>query len=184
VTLLEVLLVLALLVALASVAWPSLEPALAGVELRKSAERIRVEWNRARVEALTEGSVVLFRYEPQGNHYSLERQPEPEYIAGSMGADASAQLNPEAQSREYFLPERITFVESEISGGAVEPASAYLGDAGAEWSDAVIFYPDGSASNARLVLQNEREQRIEVSLRGLTGVVTVGDVYSGAGAGL
>lgn len=177
VTLVEVLLVLALLVVLAAVAWPSLEPSLASVELRKSADRIRMEWTRARVESLSTGSTILFRYEPQGNLYCLQRQPEPQFSPGAAES-VSAQLVEDSQSREYFLPEKISFLESEISDGAVGSLETNLDSAAGEWSEPITFYPDGSASDARLVLGNERQQCIEISLRGLTGTVRVGDVYS------
>jgi len=165
-------LVLALLVVLASVAWPALEPAIASVELRKSAERIRVEWSRARVEALSTGRTVLFRYEPDGNRYLLEYQAEPGFRPGGEPQELSGE---EPQSRESTLPERIAFIEGEISEVASgETAAAAEG----EWSEPIVFYPDGSASNAWLVLENQRGQSIEVSLRGLTGVVSVSEVSS------
>ncbi len=182
VTLLEVLLVLALLVVLASVAWPALEPALASVELRKSAERVRVEWNQARVEALSTGRTVYFRYEPDGNRYCLEFQPEPEFRPGSTQSQEGLTSNEDAQSRESILPERISFAEGEISAGTLEASAVPAAEGDLEWSEPVVFYPDGSTSNARLTLENERGQTIEICLRGLTGVVTVGEVYSEAEA--
>jgi type II secretory pathway pseudopilin PulG len=180
VTLLEVLLVLAMLVVLAAVAWPALEPALASVELRKSAERIRVEWNRARVEALTKGNTVLFRYEPGSNRYCLEHQAEPEFLPGAAVGDVGGRVDAGDQLPEYLLPERISFVGGEVSDTAVDETGTIASVAGGEWADPVVFYPDGSTSNAKLVLQNERNQCIEITLRGLTGVVSVGDVYSSA----
>ncbi|NUQ64424.1 MAG: hypothetical protein HUU20_18310 [Pirellulales bacterium] len=179
------LLVLALLVVLAAVTWPALEPSLASVELRKSAERIRVEWNQARVDALSTGRTVLFRYEPDANRYSLEYQPEPAFLPGSTGGgDDSARTAAEAQTREAVLPERISFAQGEISDGAMDAAALPGAMAGGEWSEPIVFYPDGSASNARLTLENERGQSIEVTLRGLTGVVSVSEVRSETEAAL
>ena len=43
--------------------------------------------------------------------------------------------------------------------------------------DPVFFFPDGTTSTATLILENKYQRRIELSLRGLTGVITVGDTY-------
>jgi len=184
-TLLEVLLVLALLVVLASVVWPALEPVLAGLELRKSGERIRVEWNRARVDALSSGRTILFRYVPDTNRYSIEQRREPQFAPGSGSSQtAVAQPESEAPSREAVLPERIKFVRSEISNNEVDASgSTATSTLEGDWSDPVVFYPDGTTSDVTLVLKNEREQCVELSLRGLTAVVTIGDVYAGEEGG-
>ncbi len=185
-TLIEVLLVLALLVMLAAVVWPELEPVVASLELRKSAERIRVEWERARVDALSTGRTILFRYEPDSNHYCLQRCPEPQFTPGGTADQTtdSTSNGAEAPDREAFLPEKIHFDSSEISDNATD----WLGDVtlpatSGEWSDPVVFYPDGTTSDAKLVLTNQRDQSVELSLRGLTGVVTLGDVIADAETG-
>ena len=43
---------------------------------------------------------------------------------------------------------------------------------------AIRFYPDGSATEAFLILANEREAGIEVQLRAMTGTASVGGVIS------
>jgi hypothetical protein len=48
----------------------------------------------------------------------------------------------------------------------------------AVWSEPILFYPDGTATSARLVLKNEHGRSIELTLRGLTGVVSIGTVQS------
>ena len=44
------------------------------------------------------------------------------------------------------------------------------------WSAPIIFYPDGRTRNAKILLLGERGFQIEVSLRGLTGTATVGEL--------
>jgi len=44
------------------------------------------------------------------------------------------------------------------------------------WSWPICFYPDGTADSASVWLENEKGRRMEVRLRGLTGVVTVGSL--------
>ncbi|MHB8902574.1 MAG: hypothetical protein ACYC6Y_27755, partial [Thermoguttaceae bacterium] len=43
--------------------------------------------------------------------------------------------------------------------------------------DPILFFPDGATSTATLVLENKYQRRIEISLRGLTGVATVSETY-------
>ena len=45
-------------------------------------------------------------------------------------------------------------------------------------SDPILFYPDGTTSTSRLRLHNEYGRWMELSIRGLTGVVTVGPIQN------
>jgi prepilin-type N-terminal cleavage/methylation domain-containing protein len=54
------------------------------------------------------------------------------------------------------------------------PQSTLLRDVG--WSPAILFFADGTADDAQLVLIDEDDRRIEVTVRGLTGSVTSRDI--------
>jgi prepilin-type N-terminal cleavage/methylation domain-containing protein len=49
------------------------------------------------------------------------------------------------------------------------------------WSDPIFFYPDGTTSSARLQMRNKEGQTIDLLLRGITGIVKVGDVIPAGG---
>ena len=50
-----------------------------------------------------------------------------------------------------------------------------------EWSPPILFYPDGSASQAQLRLTNSTTQRfVQLRLRGLTGIAYVSDILVAA----
>lgn len=181
-TLVEVLLVLALLVVLAALALPALERPLAGQRLRRAADLVQTEWSHARVEAMSTGRTYVFRFTPASDRYSVQPRPGVETVVetvdGEVAEEAPAPLDP----REETLPEGITFLRGvtdedlravEALSLAAEAEEAPSGD-----SPPVLFYPDGTSSTARLLLKNEHGRRIEVSLRGLTGVVRVGEPYS------
>lgn len=174
-TLVEVLLVLALLLVLATITWPALEPTLAAYQLRKSADLIRAEWNRARIAALKGGQTVQFRFVPDGRDYCLERLPEPTLDPGVATAVGVALLTP---TRDHIaaLPEKVSFAEGTVEQEEVLPVDRSQPQAQEGWSKPIDFYPDGTTATARLTLKNQRNQRVQVSLRGLTGVVTVGNV--------
>ena len=194
VTLLEVLMVLAVLVALASIAWPAMQRPLSGQRLRKSADTVRIVWARARVKAMSTSQTLVFRFAVEGERYTIQYHAGPEFAADpdspeAMETDGSGE-DPLAYvfGREPKLPEGVLFVSAETDEDT-RAASLVLEDppmveAGTSWSEPILFYPDGTSSTVRLVLQNEFDRAIELSLRGLTGVVTVGEPYSAEGQSL
>jgi prepilin-type N-terminal cleavage/methylation domain-containing protein len=187
-TLVEVLLVLALLVIMAGFTWPALERPIAGHTLRKAADRVRSEWIRTRVKAMSDGETYCFRCAAGYGQYVIECQAGAQPMAGELFAEgfagsvdssgASLASNP----KEGSLPEGITFYADDP---ALDDAAGMAADGSDEpplgaqvWSDPILFYPDGTNSGARLQLKNEYDRTIELTLRGLTGTVTVGELQS------
>jgi len=178
-TLLEVLLVLALAVAVTAVSLPALGRPWASQRLRSAADLIRAEWTRARFKAISTGQTVVFRYTPNGSRYLTEVWATDPFSAwaGEFGVFEGDDLGFRAPCEERALPQGITFVGAEVMADTrTEALDAELASASAEWSDAIYFYPDGTASTARLVLANEYSDWVELALRGLTGVITTSDV--------
>jgi Tfp pilus assembly protein FimT len=66
---LELLLVLALMVAAAAVALPSLRNSFSDQRLQKAAEQIRAEWTRARIRAIKTGQTQVFRHTLYSHNY-------------------------------------------------------------------------------------------------------------------
>jgi hypothetical protein len=182
------MLVLALLVIMAGFTWPALERPIAGHTLRKAADHVRSEWIRTRVKAMSDGETYYFRCAAGCGQYLIECQAGAQPVAGELfvnslaGSVDSSEASLATNPKEGNLPEGITFYADDpaldaaagmAAGGADEPPL------GAQvWSDPILFYPDGTTSGARLQLKNEFDSTIELSLRGLTGTVTVGEVQS------
>ena len=80
VTLIEVLLVLALLVVLASMTWPALDRPMANQRLRKAADRVRTAWTRARIDAMSTGQTILFQCTLESDQYTIQSQAGPESV--------------------------------------------------------------------------------------------------------
>jgi len=180
--------VLVLLLALVSISWPALERPLSNQRLRSAADAVRVEWGRARIEAMSSGQTLLFRYSIEGDRYQIERQAGPESPSDAESADGSAALSG-YQTRpgalywsELKLPDGVVFLSGETAedtrSGSLDLESGMSGEAGLNWSEPILFYPDGTTSTATLVLKNQYDRCIELTLRGLTGVVNVGEIYS------
>ena len=83
-----------------------------------------------------------------------------------------------------MLPEDISFAAGQTwvdsRAATFESSSPAIGAEQGEagQSKPILFYPDGTTSSARLLLRNKQGRRIELALRGLTGVVTVGQLQS------
>lgn len=187
-TLLEVLLTLSLLVVLAAITWPALDRPIANQRLRKAADVVRVEWARVRVKATSSGQTCMFRYALDGNRYAIQYQADPEFVSQATSGDGFGAFSKDLQSAavvqatERTLPEGVTFVAGETSfaaGSEMIVSEQQLSTTEFGWSEPILFYPDGTTSTASVQLKNEYDRTIEISLRGLTGVVTVGEVQSG-----
>jgi prepilin-type N-terminal cleavage/methylation domain-containing protein len=173
VTLLEIMLVLCLLVILSAVAWPALERPLANQRLREAADAVRIQWTRARIDAMSSGRTSLFSYTPNTGTYRLESRENAEYVAEGPTDEAAA-------PREYTLPEGCKFIAGQAPRD--DRATGFLNqdsssDTETAASGPILFHSDGTTSDAIVTLENEHGRRIELTLRGLTGVVTVGDWY-------
>ena len=187
-TLLEVLLTMSLLVILAALAWPAMDRPFAGIRLRKAAEKIRAEWRHARVEAMDAGQIYIFRYAADGDRdrYRIEccsaLATQQNSVFGDVldqSAQALSDTGAAARPIEDSLPEGVTFVTGETAldtrAAMVASEAEQSGVLEGGWSDPILFYPDGTTSTARLVLKNEHGRCIELTLRGLTGVVSIGE---------
>lgn len=185
-TLLEIMLTLGIIVAVAVLAWPALDRALIRQRLLKAADRIRAEWCGARVDAMESGQNYVFRYAPEGDRFQIRPQATEvtgdQELFGDVLADVPGVGVPSGQNAEKppKLPEGVVFLAGETAADTRAAMAVSEGDQtnalASGWSNPILFYPDGTTSTARLVLRNERNRCIELNLRGLTGTVTVGEI--------
>jgi Tfp pilus assembly protein FimT len=186
----EMMLVLAIVVALAALVVPALQGTMDDQRLLKAAELIRAQWARARVTAMNTGQICVFRYESGSSNYSVEpwqgaadateaSTSAPTGSNSTSSSPASTSATADERTAEALgvpgrlLPTGITFYSgdsaSDSRSTAVEQSSATASSpTSASQSRPIVFYPDGTATDARLVLTNERAF-VELQLRGLTG---------------
>ncbi len=195
-TLLEIVLVIALVIILFALAVPSLKGVLNTQRLKKSADLVRAHLNRARVEAMRSGQIQGFHFQMGGTKYVTV----PWYTADDTNMDAEAEATgfganstssaPVGMVDPRTLPEGITFViMADVTDQRSEtlteqvPLTLTLDRSGeAPWSPPVLFYPDGTASDARVIMRNNRYWTVAVELRGLTGISNVGELQRRAGS--
>lgn len=194
-TLLELLVVLAILGLLIGMSWPSVHRLMSRSRVKEAAKQVRTELGEARLKAIESGTPQVFRFQPGTGFFEV--RPKQEETAGpavlksalEQMSDDSVDTEPltgaeivDTAAYERYLPEGLLFAGQEV---AKEPAEAeeeegLAGLSTAEmteqqnWSEPIIFYPNGRTSNARIRVTDGERYAVDVSLRGLTGTVRVG----------
>jgi len=176
-TLVELLIVVALLSVILTLTLPSLRQLSAKSELRDAARQLRVALLEARLAAIESGSLTYFRYQTGGGRFEVGRAAAPPQSGGppadaDRAAQGDADLESTAQPR--WLPLGMRFVDP-VDDRPIEPPAAAdeeeaAGDA--SWSAPILFFPNGRTLDARIALRTA-SHRIELQIRGLTGTVQV-----------
>ena len=181
-TLLELVLVLSVLAVVAALTWPSLMRYLREQKVQEGAEAARAAASRTRINAIDTGLTYQFRYEPGGRRFCVVPFDSPANIEGSASDPAGDDGISKFPVLSGQLSETSQFVPpDDDSGGVLEslgPESfADLPDAGelaaTTWGPPILFYPDGTAIDATFSVTDEEQQRIELTIRGLTGTLSV-----------
>jgi type II secretory pathway pseudopilin PulG len=185
-TLLEVLIVLTLLIALMAMALPALRGPMADQRLRQSGGVIRVAFNKARVAAMRTGDAHAFRFQAGGNQYSTRRWSPAEEAFAMANAQETGEAMAWSGSADEVekLPDDVRFLAAAIVVDAraateeeqADPSQSRDQQPETDWSPPILFYPDGTASNAKVQLVNDRKRLITITLRGVTGTARVSDL--------
>lgn len=196
-TLLEVILAMAIIVALAGLSWPQLSHILRRESLTANVEQVRRLLDRARVRAVEEGVIYQFRYEPHGRRfvllpYELLATSPAEQAGNSFAPATPGFSNPLGRGRHtgaerppiqvQELTEVCSFyVPTTLSGEPLSMerlADPYLqmvvngpSYRDVTWGPPVLFYPDGSASEGAVSVADKDRRYVTLSIRGLTGTV-------------
>jgi Tfp pilus assembly protein FimT len=198
-TLMEMVLVQGVIVVLVAMGWPALRSSLGKSRLQESAKQVRIQLSRARLQAMETGTVLEFRFKPGERRYEIRQRAGQSagekfalHSAGatahpsstSGGARGSQSSDESVKRRElaedvFFHDPRLTKddsgYESESENGAASSDSDSTehdhDDAG--WSAPIVFYPNGQSTNALLRLNGPRDFHVDVTVRGLTGAVTI-----------
>lgn len=194
-TLLEMMLVLGLIVALLGLAWPALRTRIARQRLESAAHDVRTELSKARLGAIQSGCIWEVRYAPGEGRLCVTCPDESAADSSARSGDAVAELA--LRKQEIALPLGVCFaIDSTLPGLPVgrpealappaAPASLYDAspEDGGAWSHPIRFFPDGTADDVEIVLENEAHDAVAVELEGLTGIARVGGVARAVDAGV
>ena len=188
-TLMEVLLVLAIVAIVAALMWPALERPLANHRLHSAADEVRTEWCQARIEAMRSGHTYAFRYEVGGDRFYTEPENGLDATAseGALApvssaagrAQSGASTDAARPAENKSLPKGVKFSAEQASRTMTPTAAApSQNQPSGGWSNPIFFYPDGTASDIQLVLICNQSCTLRVMLRGSTATATIADAGS------
>jgi Tfp pilus assembly protein FimT len=166
VTLIEVLLVVALIIALGAVAYPTLSAMYGDVRVKAAADDVRAALAEGRAQAIEDGRAYRFSVEPGTGKFRLA--PD----AGEFWDDSGGSSDPDAPPphiQDGTLPNGITF---EVGGDSPSDGA---------WTTVVVFNPDGTCSHDVEVTLKEDDDStpVVVRVRAMTGAVSVRKKSSG-----
>ncbi len=182
-TIFEMLLVMAILVTILGIVWPALDRLHGEYRLRQGGQLVQVRLSAARVHAIDTGFVYEFRYEPGGQRFLVI--PHDQSALTGQAAGQSRRI-PKVAGR---LPSPNAQFDLLSTGSA--PAQQISNDwlngipnatefGGVNWSAPVLFYPDGSAGAAQLIIRDHKSEFVTLTIRALTGGVRVSKIEKGA----
>jgi prepilin-type N-terminal cleavage/methylation domain-containing protein len=176
-TLLELVLVIALLGILTAISYPSLDSMYGHYQVAAAADMVRARWAEARARALDEGQAYRFAVIPNQGNFRVAPDGA-DYWSGSNNPSPNSDSPP--LILEENLPKGVRFVtttDAQSGDNSLPnidtPPDSGSGDS-SKWTKVVTFLPDGRASdNVQIVFQTRGARPLQMKLRGLTGVVTV-----------
>jgi prepilin-type N-terminal cleavage/methylation domain-containing protein len=170
-TLLEVLLVVAVMVILAAMAMPSIEAMYGDVRLSAAGDQIRGRWADARSKAIEEGRPYRFATQPDGQYKIAPDTAEFWNGSGDASTLDSNDTDVPPLVVEESLPKGIKFADESNSGGSSD---------GGGWQTALKFLPDGTASaDMTITLTADGYPPVQLRVRALTGAVTMDTLHEG-----
>jgi prepilin-type N-terminal cleavage/methylation domain-containing protein len=190
-TLLEMIVVLGVLVALATLSWPMLRGVLDKSRVQEAAKQVGAVLGRARLKAIESGTVQQFRFQPGGQQFDISPYQGPQTDAAtadqvnqaaipddSAASTAVASIDdgtlPDDVTR-FQLPDGIAFFTPDTSQTSPDDVNAQPQD-DMGWAPPILFFPSGRSSNARIRLLGQQDLYVDLTLRGLTGTVAVNGV--------
>ncbi len=164
------MLAVSVLIILATVASSPIMRTWRDQRLAESTENVRSLLAGTRIRAVDNDQTWQFRYEPGGTHYV--RVP----LAATESENDETSNRSGQQSGT--LPDGITFETTDT--GAAPPLDPKLLDGlpdsgdltSASWATPILFYSDGTATQALFTIVDEYGGSREVLVRDLTGAVT------------
>lgn len=205
-TLLELMLVLVILVAIASIMTPALGEIFERQKLRAAGNSLQMHWDQARLQAMRTGQAQVFECEIGTGNFSVKplmlQSDTMNAGAGATVVTGGAVVEQDANGMAIAADTSLVDTES-LDDGIVFQSCLVAGDARAfavaqesqseigsvndlnisNVAQRVIFYPDGSSSTAEAQLKNERGDVRAIQIRGITGhtrTLQVTNVASGS----
>ena len=206
-TLLELLIVLAVLVLLVAIAWPALRRPLLSSVTHEAAQQLVQDVAAARLIAIESGRTLAMRFEPGGSRYEFspaEPGGENERSGAGDGSDVVAEMpeggyDPLAGLQAgHSLDDDVVFGDPLRQHEEDAFGDSTLGDTLRDemretqevqplleidrptidsWSLPILLFPTGRTENAEFLLEGPGGECVTVTLRGLTVALTLGKPF-------
>lgn len=174
---------LAIIVILGSLAAPLVSRAWERYRVKLAGDQLRAAFGHAHYEAMRTGQIQVVRMELGGSSYYLQPWMAGDEVINVSAEEAYAQTTPQYQVEpvaEKKLPDDVTFESAQARFDTraleVEEEAGQQQTALTQWSQPLLFYPDGTSSQAKITLANARGEAVQVTLRKLTGLATVSEL--------
>jgi prepilin-type N-terminal cleavage/methylation domain-containing protein len=190
-TLVEVVLVLTIIVVIGALMLPVMTGAFARSQLRNGGEIVRTAWAKARLAAMETGQTHLFRCQLKTRQFQIISVADLVATSGA-GTQPVGQMVNQTDNQPFDvgtvekgssswrldatqLPSGIMFATGQFAPSE-QMAAMFSGYISSEWAGPIVFHPDGTTTDASLLLSNPGELTIRVTLRGITGTAHLGEV--------
>ena len=181
-SLLELLIVIAVLLSVAAMAVPPMMDRLQSGRVQDAAESVREVLANARRYAIDAGVDYHFRYELNGRAFvAIPAEPSPVLANSYSGDEEDTRIVVEAGELDETLfikpmPEADTLSESlEVEAFTDLPNAGEL--AQKTWSAPILFRFDGTAEDSQFRVMDDGTRTAEITVRGLTGSARVSQVF-------
>ena len=165
-SMLELMLVLAIVIVVAALAIPSVQGTIGNQAIVSGADRVRIAMGQARVQSIRSGKVFAFFFERGGQWFDVA--PLENHGQLSDRQDNGAINIRDRDLSDNWLPRQVRFVAGETQNNSRSDAAQRA--SGGSAVDGILFYPDGTSQDAKLFVQDDNGRTMAVELRGLTGL--------------
>jgi len=186
-TLIELLTVLTILVLLSALAAPAFTRQYYTARLNSAARNLVALMQYARSQAVVEGTTYRLNIDQQGGRLWVtyyddgqrtrdEAQTEPGFVPDRSALGSARELPDDVAVKQIALGDEAL---AQLSDEALDAIQAQQGQLNEEGSPFITFNPQGTTDGARLLLENEYQDRLAVSLDAITGRTGIAEVTGG-----
>jgi len=171
----EVVLVLAIIILFASMAFPALQRSFQNQKVVNAAEVVRSHCNEARVAAMRESRVYAFFYQNGASNFAVAPFETAQQVIdqSALGADPEEIRFSQFQFELDLLPRNVVFAGGSTVSDGRSQFEMEKGE-GMPTMKPVLFYPDGQCQTTEIyVMNNQTGDRLKIKVRGLTGTTSV-----------
>ena len=181
-SLLELLIVIAVLLSVSAMAIPPMMDRLQNGRVQDAAESVREVLANARRYAIDAGVDYHFRYELNGQAFvAIPAEPSPVLANSYSGDEEDTRIVVEAGELDETLFIKPMSGADTLSESLEVEAFTDLPNAGElaqkTWSAPILFRFDGTAEDSQFHVMDDGTRTAEITVRGLTGSARVSQVF-------